>query len=36
MKPYSKPNRHHTLILSLVVVAGLVWNAMVMGIHPNT
>lgn len=36
MKPYSKANRHHTLILSLVVVAGLIWDAVVMGIHPNT
>lgn len=36
MKPYSKANRHRTLILSLVVVAGFIWNAVVVGIHPNT
>lgn len=35
MKPYSKAKRHRTLILSLVVVAGLIWNAVVMGICPN-
>lgn len=36
MKPESKSNRRHTLILSLVVVAGLIGNAMVVGILPNT
>lgn len=36
MKPESKSNRRHTLILSLVVVAGLIGNAMVVGVLPNT
>lgn len=35
MKPDSKANEHRTLILSLVVVAGLVWNAMVVGVLPH-